>query len=237
MTPTVVFVPGHLCGPWLYEAQIAAVAPRAPVAVADVTRDESIAGMAERLLAGHAGPLVLVGLSMGGMVAMEAMAAEPERIAGAMLLSTDPHPARPREIAWRVGEATDVQERGTAGYAARFAARFFAHDEAVAARLGPEAEARMAAMPAALFHAQAKALDTRRDMPPLIRGFAAPVEVMVGSEDRVCPPKLHPPIAEACADARLTEIPGVGHLSCLEVPETVTARLLALLDRVGDGPA
>lgn len=229
----IVFIPGHLCGQWLYAPQIAAMAGRARCHVADVTRDDSTGAMAARLLAAFPGPLVLVGLSMGGMAAMEAMAQAPERIAGAMLLDTDPFTARPVERAWRDAERSQVAEEGLAGFAGRFVAKFFGHSSSAAEALGPMVRGRMAAVPHPVFEAQARALDTRRDMLALLDGFAAPVEVMTGAADRVCPAKLHPPIAAACADAVLTTIADCGHLATIEAPETVNARLEALLGRIG----
>jgi pimeloyl-ACP methyl ester carboxylesterase len=126
-----------------------------------------------------------------------------------------------------------ARAEGVAAYAAGFSEKFFAHDAGVAARLGPATREAMAAAPLDVLERQARALDARRAMIPRIEGFAAPVEVMAGGADRICPAKLHPPIAEACADARLTELPGVGHLVTLEAPEAVTARIDALMERIG----
>ncbi len=222
----IVWVPGHLCGPWLYAPQIA----RHPGPVAEVDRDDGIEAMAARLLATAPERFVVVGLSMGGMVAMAAMAAAPERIAGALLMDTDPTPARDREIAWRAGEMATL-DAGAAGYVGRFVDKFFAHDPDIAERLGPTVAAHALETPVAVIRAQARALDTRPDLLSRIDGFRAPVEVVVGAEDRICPPKLHGPLAAACADARLTEIPGTGHLASLEAPDAVLAALERLLDR------
>jgi len=228
----LVFIPGHLCGAWLYQPQWDALEGRARLHLADVTRDDTIEAMARRMLAETPSRAMLVGLSMGGMVAMEAMAAAPDRVVGAVLMSTDPAAARPKEKAWRAGEIAGLQATGVTEYAARFSAKFFGHDDAVAERLGPAVREAAGAVPEAVALAQARALDARRDMIPLIQGFAAPVEVVVGAEDRVCPPRLHPPVAEACADARLTELAGVGHLASLEAPDAVTARIEALIARL-----
>jgi pimeloyl-ACP methyl ester carboxylesterase len=54
----------------------------------------------------------------------------------------------------------------------------------------------------------------------------------VGGEDKVCPPLLHGPIAEALPGAVYTKIPGCGHLATLEAPAAVNARITALLERV-----
>ena len=226
----IVLVPGHLCGEWLYAPQIAALGGR-PHHVADVTRDRSIAAMAERLLADTSGPLVLVGLSMGGMVAMEAMAAAPERIAGALLLDTDPHTAREKEVAWRRGERARVAEAGVAVFSDPFSARSFSHRTDGGGDLAARVAARMRTTPGAVFGAQADALDAGRDLVEAVAPFPGPVEIAVGAEDRICPPRLHAPLAARLADVRLTEMPGTGHLASVEAPETVTALLMRLLAR------
>lgn len=226
MTLPVAWIPGHMCGAWLYAPQLAATVGR-PAIVADVTRDADLGAMAERLLAAAPGRFVLAGLSMGAMVAMEAMARAPERIAGALLMDTDPAPAREKEKAWRAARLAE----GVEAYVAAFVPRFFAHDAGAAARLGPQVMAAAAACPAEVVAAQARALDGRRDMIPALQGFSAPVEIVVGAEDRVCPPKLHAPLAEALPGAALAEIPRCGHLATLEAPAAVNARLAALLER------
>jgi pimeloyl-ACP methyl ester carboxylesterase len=158
---------------------------------------------------------------------MEVVARAPDRVLGACLMDTDPTPAREREVAWRHGLLDESFET----YVDTFVGRFYVHDAEVAARLGPGTRARMLATPERVARAQVRALDTRRDMVPLIAGFAGPVEVAVGAEDRVCPPRLHARLAAALPGARLTEIPGCGHIATLERPEAVNERLADLLSR------
>lgn len=227
----VIWVPGHLCGAWLYApvTQGARPAP-APMLLADVTRDVRIEAMAERLLRAAPPRFLLAGLSMGGMVAMAAMRAAPGRVAGALLLSTDPTPARPKECAWRRGLL--AAEGGAEGYVDAFAPRFFAHSDAVrAAHLPAVRDAMIAAAPAVLA-AQAEALDHRRAMLPGLAGWPGPVEILVGAEDRICPPALHRPLAEALGSAALEILPETGHLATLEAPEAVRAALARLHARL-----
>jgi pimeloyl-ACP methyl ester carboxylesterase len=225
---TVVLVPGHLCDASLYAPQREVLAGH-EVVLADTRSDDTIGAMADRLLASAPERFVVAGLSMGGMVAMEVMARAPGRLLGACLMDTDPTPAREREIEWR----NALLDQSFADYVETFVGRFYLHDEAVAARFGPATRATMLATPKPVARAQARALDTRREMVPLIAGFAAPVEIVVGSQDRVCPARLHGPLAAALPAARLTEIPGCGHIATLERPAEVNARLAALLARIG----
>ena len=231
-TLPIVWVPGHLGGAELYAPLLARFGEAHPTVLADTMSDDSLGTMAERLLERAPDRFVIAGLSMGGMVAMEAMARAPDRLAGAVLMDTDPTPARSKERDWRKRLVGEVRRKGLAAFVDRFVPSFFAHDAQAAARLGDLVRMTMLSMPVEVFEAQARALDARRDMLDAIRGFPAPVEIVVGAEDRVCPPRLHPPIMDACVDAALTELPGVGHLATLEAPEAVGDRIEALLARI-----
>lgn len=226
----LVWIPGHMCGDWLYAPQRGAWP--GPQIVADVARDDTLGAMADRLLEKAPERFALAGLSLGGMVAMKVMVRAPGRVVGALLMDTDPTAAREQEIAWRAEEMADVAAKGPEGYVGRFVEKFYAHDADVAERLGPETRKRMAEAPVEVISAQARALDTRRTLTEHLGDFGAPVEVVVGAQDRVCPPRLHRILAEALPDAVLTEIPGCGHIATLEAPETVTSRLRALADRI-----
>jgi pimeloyl-ACP methyl ester carboxylesterase len=224
----VVLVPGHLCtAEWLYGPQIEALGGR-HVVLADTTRDDTIGGMADRLLAAAPARFLIAGLSMGGMVAMEVMARAPGRVVAACLMDTDPTPARPREVEWRNG----LLAQGLAAYVDAFVGRFFLHDEEEAARLGPVARDAMLSTPEPVARAQARALDTRRAMAPLVAGFPRPVEILVGAQDRVCPPRLHEPLVDVLPAGRLTVVQECGHIATLECAADVNAHLIRLLDEI-----
>lgn len=217
----LILVPGHMCGAWLYEP----LADHAPDAViADVTQDKTIAAMAERLLSCAPQRFAIAGLSMGGMVAMEVMARAPERVLGACLMDTDPGSARERETLWRQG----LLDSGFESYVETFVGNFYRHDPQIAKRLGPLTRTNMLAAGEAVAGAQANALDTRRDMVKLIGGYRGPVEIVVGADDKVCPPKIHEPLAAALERATLTELAQCGHIATLEKPQEVSA----VLDRL-----
>ena len=221
----LILIPGHLCGQWLYpEGMVPDGFDVLPLA--DTTQDDDIGAMADRVLASGPDRFAVAGLSMGGMVAMELMARAPDRILGACLMDTDPTPARPREIEWRNG----LIDQGLAVYAQTFVSRFFLHDPA--APLAGVVLDHMQSVPGRIARAQARALDARRNMAPLISDFAGPVEVVVGADDRVCPPRLHRDLCDALPGARATEIPDCGHLATLEHPKIVSDVLQRLAGRI-----
>src|ERR1700719_3336468 len=85
--PTVL-VAGLNCSARLYADQITALWQFGPVTVADHRRDDSMAAMAQRVLAAAPPRFALVGLSMGGYVAFEIMRQAASRVAKLALLDT-----------------------------------------------------------------------------------------------------------------------------------------------------
>ena len=60
-----------------------------PVAVANHTRDDTIAGLAKRVLdEAPSGPFVLIGHSLGGYIVLEMMRQAPQRVAKLLLMNT-----------------------------------------------------------------------------------------------------------------------------------------------------
>lgn len=228
--PELIWIPGHMCGAWLY-APLAGRWP-GPERTAEIALDDDPGAMAERLLATAPARFALAGLSLGGMVAMEVMARAPERVAGALLMDTNPVPPRERELAARGTALDDLERNGPAPYVAAFVTAFYAHDDEVATRLGPATAARMRETPPEVIRGQARAISARRDMVALLAGSETPVELVVGAEDAVCPVRLHRRLAAALPGAVLTEIPATGHIATLEAPEAVAARLTRLSERV-----
>ena len=88
----LALLPGLLCDAALWQPQVDGLSDIADCWVADFTSQESIAAMAESVLAAMPERFALAGLSMGGYVALEIMATAPERVTRLALLDTRPQP-------------------------------------------------------------------------------------------------------------------------------------------------
>src|SRR5437879_2233218 len=97
----IVLVPGLNCSARLYAPQIPALWRCGPVMVADHTRDDTMAGIARRILSNAPQRFALVGLSMGCYLAFEMWRQARERIARLALLDTGAQPERPEQTALR----------------------------------------------------------------------------------------------------------------------------------------
>jgi protocatechuate 4,5-dioxygenase alpha subunit len=230
----IILLPGLLCDASVWAAQVAALQPFADVAVANVSRDDSLDAMARAALALREGPLVVVGHSMGARVAFEMVRLAPERIARLVLLDTGAHPRRDGEEAARQVLVDLAFREGMSSLAERWLPPMVAE-----ARTGDRAL--MDALTAMVMRAtpeqharQIRALLGRPDARPLLPTIACPTLVLVGREDRWSPPAQNQEIAEAIPGAEFRVIEDAGHMLPVEQPEAVSR---ALLDWLGLGTA
>src|SRR5271169_173598 len=101
--PTLILLPGLLCDAGLWQPQLERFGDRFDIQVADLTRDDSLRGMAGRILASAPARFALAGLSMGGYVAQEVLREAPERVRRVALLDTAARPDSPERTERRHG--------------------------------------------------------------------------------------------------------------------------------------
>ena len=226
----VVLIPGLLCSPRLYGEQLPDLWRFGPLFIADHTRDDSVAGMARRILAASPPRFALAGLSMGGYVAFEIMRISPERVARLALLDTSARADTPEQSdrrraqialakSGRFGEVLDQLFSVWVHRARRSDEALRRIVQRMAEETGTEAFAR-----------QQTAIMTRPDSRRGLAGIRCPTLVLVGDGDEATPPDRAAEMANGIAAARLVTIPECGHLSPLERPQHVTR---ALVDWLG----
>ena len=205
-------------------------APPGPYTMADHVAD--LARLLDRLGIERA---ALVGLSMGGYVTMNFLAAHPERVWAAVLVDTRAEGDTEQHRANREIQAKEVAVVGMGPFVEGGIPRMFA-PKTIAERpdlveryrrmVGP---ARPAAVVAAL-----QGLAARPDVTSALRGVRCATLVVAGSEDVVTPPANARLIAGAVPGAELEIIEGVGHLSNMEAPEHFNRVLLDFLTRASE---
>jgi pimeloyl-ACP methyl ester carboxylesterase len=224
--PHLVLLPGMLCDAGLFAHQTRHLSEIADVTVGDLTRDDSVAGMAETVLDAAPERFALAGLSLGGIVAMEVMRREPERVERLALIDTSPLPPRPDQLeTWEEFEEMTGNGRFMDVTTERLMPALIHPDrqdeaaltktiERMAEDVGPEA-----------FLRQLSAQRGRPDSRESLAGIECPTLVLCGREDALCPYPLHEEMAGTVPGADLVPVEGCGHLSSLEKPEAVTAVL------------
>ncbi|WP_438303473.1 alpha/beta fold hydrolase [Streptomyces sp. HUAS TT11] len=176
------------------------------------------------------GRCVLVGLSMGGQIAMECWSRFPGRIAGLVLADTFP--------------AAETEEGGRARYAMadrllREGMRPYA-DEVLYRMVAPHADPAVAAhvhrmMAAAPPEGTAAALRGRAERPDyrdLLTRVSVPALVVVGADDTYTPVADAEAMHAALPDSTLRVVADAAHLPNLERPEEFDTALEAFLKRV-----
>jgi len=225
--PHLALLPGLLCDRALWEPQIEALSDICAPWVADLTRGDSIAGMAATVMAeAPAQQFALAGLSMGGYVAMEIMRRAPERVTRLALLDTRAALDAGEETARRHELMRLAQtERGFTPVTTRLLPLLVhparVKDEplvriirAMAERVGVEAYLR-----------NQQAIMSRPDFRPELPRIGCPTLVLCGREDALTSLEMHKEMVRLIPTARLVVIERCGHLCTLERPVEVNVAL------------
>lgn len=232
--PPVVLLPGLACDGHVFAAQLPELAQAGWLRVSLAhTRAATLPAMAQALwdedLAGAPQPVVLVGHSMGAMLALHAQALAPGRVAGLVLLSTTARADTP-EVAQLRRDAIVLFEQGRAEEVLRANAAFAFHPN-----LPPDSPLvegyvhDILRAGAAQLSQQNRALIVREDFRPRLAAVRCPVLVACGERDLLTPLEHSQEIATAIAGARVEVVPGAGHMLPWEQPEALSSLLLPWL--------
>jgi pimeloyl-ACP methyl ester carboxylesterase len=178
------------------------------------------------------GEIVLCGLSLGGYVAFEFLRRWRERVRGLILMGTRPEADSAEGRRARDALIGRVREQGAIAAAEAMLPRFFS------AQVPPEIIEQVRAMilrtPVPGIVGALSAMRERPDSTPLLETLTGvPTLVLVGAEDMITPPVIAQGMAAAIPGARLMEIPGAGHLPCVEQPVPTTRAILKFLQSLG----
>lgn len=216
----LVLLPGTLCDARVFAPLLARLGVEARVPVLDGA--ETVAAMADRLLAGLPPRFALGGFSLGGILALEMVARAPERVTRLALLDTTARPDAPGRATERRNAVARAAELGLARYAGDKLWSLYVSD-------GGRADAANRALVAAMavdlgldaFRRHSEFAIGRADGRPRLAAIAVPTLVLCGEDDRLCPPALHREIADAVPGSRLVVVPRAGHFALIEQPDAV----------------
>lgn len=222
-------IPGLLLSARLYAPQVEALWPRAPMMLANHTRDDSMAALARRVLAEAPPRFALVGLSMGGYISFEILRQAPERVARVALLDTMARPDTPEVSAARRTQMDLAASGRFPEVVQGLIPRLLHARRAADAALRSLIEVMGDEVGAAAYLRQQTAIIARIDSRPFLKDIRCPALVLVGDGDQLTPPERASEIAAGIRGARLVVVPECGHLSTLERPQAVTDALQAWL--------
>ena len=225
----LALLPGLLCNDALWQPQVEHLSDIAAPWVADFTSQDSIAAMAESVLAAMPERFALAALSMGGYVALEIMATAPERVERLALLDTRPATDGEDERKRRRGLIELAQKGQFKGVTPRLLPLFIHQARLDDAALSGTVMAMAEQVGKQAFIRQQQAILGRRDQTATLVTIRVPTLVLCGRQDVLTPLADHQFMAAGIAGARLVVIEDCGHLSTLERPAEVNAALRAWL--------
>lgn len=222
----VILIPGLQCDARLFEYQIPHLMQERPVMLWQ-PKGATVEEMSAAVLAFAPPKFALVGVGLGGDVALDVVRRAMDRVTRIALLSTDP-----------LTEAAAVAVAREARMVAARAGRMMhaIAEEYPQADMGPRGDyIQMVLRDMAerlgegVYLNQSKAMRRRPDQQKTMRRAVVPTLVMGGGRDRLVPRRRHEFVSQMMPFAQLQMIEDVGHLLPLEAPEAVTTALEGFL--------
>lgn len=166
---------------------------------------------------------VVVGLSMGGLVAMELGLRHPHRVAGLVLAATTAEPVAPGEVQAREELAQLAEDRGMLPLAADMIATLFGPASERDHALVVETFEMMLGTSTAGAAAALRGRAQRPDYSQLLRNLAVPATIVAGDRDPHSPDAVVDQLVGALPGAALHRFEGSGHMPNLEQPARFNA--------------
>lgn len=237
--PTVVFIHGAGGSHLVWGSQLAYVASSWRAIAPDLPGHGRSGGPGRDSIADYAqvvvsfldalrlGPVVVVGHSMGGAIALSLALDAPERVAGLVLVGTG---ARLR-VAPAVLDAIRTDFSAAVGLVGQFA---FGPEPA--GRLVRLSELAMCQAGQRTVYGDFAACDAF-DVRSRLQEIVAPALVLTGSEDRLTPPRYAEYLASGIRGASLKIVEGAGHMVMLEAAAAVNQAIGGFLESLPERKA
>ncbi|GAA5529782.1 alpha/beta fold hydrolase [Herpetosiphon gulosus] len=179
--------------------------------------------------------VAVLGLSMGGYIALNLARRYPERLWAMVLIDTkatsDNYDAKQN----RLKTAETALREGAAPIAAQMLPKLLSPANAEDQRLIERLNGMMLTTNPKTIASAAHAMASRPDSTPYLSTMALPSLVIVGNDDQITTPNDAHAMVAALPHASLVTIPDAGHMSVLEQPEITYGAIRVFLDQAQQG--
>jgi len=230
--PTLLLLPGSLCDQRVFAAQITAFSNKFTIHVCDLSGYSSIDDMARAVLATTTHTFALVGLSMGGLVALRVLELAPQRVSKLALLGCNPRQSASEQIVARTTQIEQVKAEGESALIniiSNLAPRYFPKSQRNNKHLELVIDMALKAGHHVLV-SHWQAINTRPDLFSSLKEINHKTLILAGEYDALCPPKLQREIAAELPNSELCILPNCGHLCTIEAADAVNRELTTLFE-------
>lgn len=224
--PIWILLHGLLCDADTWADFIGPLSRTGSVLAAKLSGITSLSQAAQTILRQTPGPIVVIGHSMGGRVALEMVRQAPERIRGMVLMNTGYKGLGPDEIDRRRAIVQAARDGGIEAIADDWLAGMIASKTPVNAALMQRMRTMVLRSGVASFAGQIQALIERPDATELLPLITCPTLLMSGTEDRWSPLARHETMARVIPSAELHAIREAGHMAPFEAPAACLEHIL-----------
>jgi len=181
---------------------------------------------------------VVVGMSMGGYVALALVERHPTLVAALGLVDTKSTADTPEALANRLRIADEAEATGSVAPVRPMATSLVGvSTRAFRPVLSDEIAVWIEDQPPAGVAWSQRAMAARPDRTEVLRAFTGPVTVLVGDEDALTPLAAAEHMvaaATSAASTRLVVVPHAGHMAAFEQPDVVAMAVAELAARADD---
>ena len=177
--------------------------------------------------------VVVVGLSMGGYIALRAIERNPDRFRGAVLCDTRSEADSNETKIKRATDAKTVKLQGMRKFAEYFLPKVF-HEDTLKTQLKivKHAKSIMENNSPIGIAGMLIALAARTDTTSLLQKMKIPTLLLVGQLDELTPPSLLTSLQEKIPGATMHTIPNAAHFCNLENPAEFNSQLVQFLEKI-----
>lgn len=222
---TLIMLPGMMCDERLFKPQITHLNGRYDIRVLPIHEHETIKDLAEDVLENAPSEFALMGLSMGGIVAMEIIKQASEQVTHLALLDTNPR-AELEEVKRRREPQIEKVKNGGLVSVMRdeMKPKYLVDSDKKPAILDLCMDMAKGLGETAFIN-QSLALRDRSDYQDTISQYTSPTLILCGRKDLLCPPERHELMHNLIECSQLKIIDGAGHLPTLEQSDLVNKAL------------